>query len=434
MTKTAVPVESRTRSIVMFFSGNLAASALSIVAMLLITRWTPPQQMGLWNFALLISTYSSVLQCGVFNGLNRQLPFFQGRGDDSAIERVSSAALALCIGLTVVTIATTLGVALVFAYLERTEVLLTTLAIGTIIGCSWGLQYLTVTYSASMQFSQLARKGAWVALLGLPLALLTYLAGFAGLLLRAGALAVLQVALLWWQRPIRHRTRWQPAELLALAKIGFPIWVVGQLTAMFMTLDRLVLADSLESLGYYSIAAQFAALSTMVPTAFNAVYYSQMAREYGSNHQAMALWRLAKHAAIRSTGCSLALGLAGWGLIPPFITYVLPAYVPGIPAAQWALFAGVSMAFSTFGNIFNVLRRQEVLILSFLLGLMAFMGAWYGLTEWAQQSKLVAAAQSMLFGTLVASVMSALLSLHVCRHHDRKHAVVAVDMGGRTKS
>lgn len=422
MTPLAAPPESRARSLVSFFSGSLAATGLSMLATLLITRWTPPQQLGLWNFALLVSTYSSVLQLGVFNGLNRQLPLLQGRSEHDAAERASSAALAWCIGLTAASIAATTVVALVCVYLERTECLLTTVAIGTVVSSSWALQYLTVIYAASSQFGALARKNVFSAFLGLPMALFAYVSGFAGLLFRAGAMAVLNIAMLWHQRPARHMPRWQARQVWALMRIGFPIWTIGQLGALFMTLDRVVLADSPELLGFYSIAAQFAALSIMVPTAFNAVHYPHMAREYGVSHSAMAIWRQAGSVAIRSISCSLVLGLVCWVLIPPFVTQVLPAYVPGISAAQWAAFTGVAMALSSFGNIFNLLGRQDVYLASPTVGLMVFMASWHGLIDWVQQPKLLAAAQSMLFGTLAASITALALSLLVCRLHDQRHA------------
>jgi O-antigen/teichoic acid export membrane protein len=69
------------RSILSFFGGNLGTTVLSLFASLLVTRWSEPRQLGMWNFALLLATYASVLQLGVFNGLNRQIPYYLGKND-----------------------------------------------------------------------------------------------------------------------------------------------------------------------------------------------------------------------------------------------------------------------------------------------------------------------------------------------------------------
>lgn len=415
---------SQTRSIVSFFSGSLVATGLSLFATLLITRWTPPHQLGAWNFALLVSTYVSVLQAGVFNGLNRQLPYHQGQGDLPACDRVASAAHGWCLALFVSSMFATVGLSAAFAVWGTAEQLSTTLAIGTVVSCSWFLQFFTVGYSATSQFGVLARKNTVTAMIGLPMALLAYGIGYFGLLIRAAAMAALNIVLLGSGRPLVSRPRWDPRTLLGLMRIGFPIWVTGQLGALFMTLDRLVLADSAQSLGFYAIAAQFGALAAMVPTAFNAVHYPQMARDYGTSHRARPIWTRAAHASFTSAACGLALAVLCWALIPIFVETVLPAYTPGIQAAQWASLSGVAMAPSIFGNLFNLLGRQDVYLASTAMGLVVFGAAWYLLTKVLHLPPLVSAAQCMLAGTFIASLTSAVLALVVCRRHDAQRLVV----------
>ena len=411
---------SQTRSIASYFTGSLAASALSLLATLLVTRWTSPRELGIWNFALVISTYLSALQAGVFNGLNRQLPYYMGRGDTPAFERAANAAHGWCLALSGMSVAVTLALAALFAFDGQMERVYTILAIGTVVGCSWFLQFLTVGYSGTAQFGSFARKNAVNAALGLPMALFAYALGYAGLLIRATAMAALNIVLLGHGRPLASRPRWDPAALWALGRVGFPIWVVGQLGALFMTLDRVVLAGSSEALGFYAIAAQFAALAMMVPTSFNAVHYPHMARDYGATHRARPIWSQAARAALTSAGWGLALWVPCWFLIPIFVEHVLPAYVPGIPAARWAALTGVAMAPSIFGNIFNLLGRQDIYLLSSAAGLGAFASAWYVLTRMLHLPPIESAAQCMLAGTFVASMCSAILSLWLCRRHDAR--------------
>ena len=413
--------QSHTRSIVSFFSGSLAATALSMVATLMMMRWTPPEKFGLWNFALLAGTYISVFQLGVFNGLNRQLPYYEGQKRLEVAAQMADAAHAWCLALLTLSVAITAVLALLFLVLNQaTDYIFTLFAIGAVVSCSWFLQFFTVLYSGASQFGALARKNVVTAAIGLPLVFLSYLLGYAGLLIRAAVMALLNIALLGRQRPFASKARWDIMSLKELSRIGFPIWGLGQLGALFMTLDRVVLAGSVVNLGLYSIAAQFAALAAMVPTSFNAVYYPQMARDYGSHHRALPLWRQAARVGIKSAMCGGVFAAGCWIAIPTFVQIVLPAYSPGIEAAQWAAIIGVVMAPSIFGNIFNLLGQQGVYLISSATGLSAFFLSWWVFRELMANPPLVSAAQSMLIGTLVSSLVSAVLAFAVCKRHDDK--------------
>lgn len=408
------------RSIVSYFSGSLGTTVISLVASLLVARWTAPEQMGLWNLALLIVTYASALQLGVFNGLNRQLPYFAGRRDADKARRRAEVALAWCAALTIASLAAVVLVALYFWWRSQVEAVSTSLAIGAVLASAWSLQYLTVCYGVTSQFGDLARKSMLVAMAGLLMVLLVRSFGYDGLLVRAAVLAVLGSLALYIGRPVRATARWDRPIFVELVRVGFPIWVLGQLSALFMTLDRLALADSPQALGYYTVAAQFASLSYMLPTAFNAVLYPQMAREYGENHIAMNLWRKAAKASLWAAIASLCAGLIAWLVIPYFLAFFLPAYVPGTTAAQWAAFTGLAMSLSVFGNIFNVLGRQHLYLLAAAVGAATFFAAWFGLTHASGQTRMVCAAQSMLLASLATSSASTALSRFACRNHDRK--------------
>jgi O-antigen/teichoic acid export membrane protein len=160
-------------------------------------------------------------------------------------------------------------------------------------------------------------------------------------------------------------------------------------------------------------------MSAMIPQAFNAVIYPQMARQYGNSHSAQDLWTIA----LKATGwlhmAALGAGITAWVLIPPFVDLVLPNYTPGVEAAQWAALVGLAQACSIFGNIFNILGKQRIYFLASAIGMATFFGMWHLFTQALNQPALTSAAKSMLAATLVTSLLSALLSHRVCRRHDQ---------------
>lgn len=407
------------RSVIAFFSGNLGATVLTLLATLMVTRWTPPHQLGLWNLMTVFITYASALQLGVFNAMNRQIPFLRGSGHAEKAELAGQVGLAWCLALTGLTLVLGLIGIGYFAIAGTRDQMLTAMAFVAVLTGSWSLQFLTVGYSTAGAFGPLARRTTLIAIAGLPLALLAHWLGYAGLLLRAGLVAAISSSALHYQRPLRVRPKWDGAMFLQLVRIGLPIWLLGQLGALFMTLDRVVLADSQQLLGYYAIAAQFAALAVMVPTAFNSVLYPQMSRNYGEHRSAMALWRQALRASVGMFAAGMAFAGICWLAIPIFVATLLPAYVPAIEAARWTSLAAAAMTFSAFGNVLNVMGRQDVYLVSSAVGGATFFATWKGLSGITDISPLVAAAQSMLLATFVTSVCAMLLSRLLCARLDR---------------
>ena len=409
------------RSVIAFFSGNLGATVLTLLATLMVTRWTPPHQLGLWNLMTVFISYASALQLGVFNGLNRQIPFLRGSGDADKAELAGQVGLAWCLALTGLTLVIGLIGVGYFAVAGTQDQLLTVTAFVVVLAGSWSLQFLTVGYSTAGAFGPLARRTTLIAIAGLPLALLAQWLGYAGLLLRAALVAMIGSAALNYQHPLKLRPKWDGAVFRQLVRIGLPIWLLGQLGALFMTLDRLVLADSPQLLGYYAIAAQFAALAVMVPTAFNSVLYPQMSRSYGKHRSAMALWRQAFRASAGVLAAGALFGGICWLTIPYFVSWLLPAYVPAIEASRWTALVALAMSFSTFGNVLNVLGRQDVYLLCSAVGTAVFFSAWHFLSAGPGASALVAVAQSMLLATFATPCCAMLLSRVLCLRHDRDH-------------
>lgn len=411
-------VRAHVRDVATFLGGNVGTNVIALVGSLLVARWTEPADMGRWTYALLIATYLSALQLGVFNGLNRQIPYYAGRQDAERSLQMAEAAYAWCIALSVASMAVSAAIAVYFVATSEWTALGTGLAISVVVTSSWSLQYLTVTHSANGHFTQLARKTLAAALIGLILAPLTLAFGYAALLIRAAVLAVITSALLHRERPMPVKPRWDFAALLELGRVGLPVWLVGQVAALVMTLDRVVLSNSATELGHYTVAVQFATMASMIPVAFNAVFYPQMARRYGQTHAAGELWSLALKASAFASVAGIIAGAIGWISVPWFIKLVLPAYIQGTAAAQWAALMGAALGFSIFNNIFNVLGRQDVYLVCALLGVAVFFGLWFTLAGLGTQPRLVCAAQSMIGAALATSLLSTFASRFICKRHD----------------
>ena len=398
--------------------GNVASNLISMVSSILIARWVRPYDMGVWNAALLVTLYTPTLQLGIFNGLNRELPYLVGAGDKNSAVRMAEAASAWCWVLIVVSIVAGLFTAAWFWLTGQTDRCYTSIAIAVVIISSWPTLYLTTTYRTRNEFGRLAKNTVVVSLLGAVLVLCVWKFNYHGLILRAALVGILGALALYYRRPLPVKPRWGLRELVQLAKIGIPIWLVGQLAAFFMSLDRLMLVNSTEVLGYFTIAIQMAAFVRQIPTAFGMVLYPQMAQQYGQNRCAMDIWRLSRKGAFAAAALGLVAGAAGWILLPPFVRLVLPKYLPGVRAAQWSGFIGFAMGFYLFDSPYNIIKRQDLYFVNWCIGCSAFVAIWFGLTRFLHVSLAVASSQSMIVATLIMCGTSAYIGRRACLNHD----------------
>lgn len=408
-------------SIAKVIGGNFLTSVISLVTSVFVARWTTPYDLGLWNLVMLITIYAPVLQFGVFNGLNRQLPLFMGKGDREGAFGMVAGAHAWCLVLILVTLAATVAFAACFWLTGRNTLACTAIAIGVIVACLWPTQYLTVTYRTGSEFGRLAAKNTVVALLSVPLTMLVLWLGYIGLMLRAVLMAGMSLASLYYKRPIVSKPKWDRTVLLSLGKVGMPIWVLGQLGALFLTLDRVVLADSPLLLGYFSISIQATTFAGMIPLAITMVLYPQMVQRYGETNNAMAVWVIVKNGARMATALGILAGVCGWVLIPFFIRHLLPAYTPGIDAAKWACLGGIALGCSVYNNVYNVIQRQDLYLAALGIGVMIFFSTWILLTQYFAIGKLLSAVQSMLVANLLMSCASVYITRWACLRHDRKY-------------
>ena len=67
------------KQIAIFSIANLLGALISMLASLWVANLAGPNLMGTYNFLQLLVTYAPLLGLGVFNGLNRELPFSIGQ-------------------------------------------------------------------------------------------------------------------------------------------------------------------------------------------------------------------------------------------------------------------------------------------------------------------------------------------------------------------
>lgn len=397
--------------------GNLVAIAMRLAGGVLLGRLVAPSTLGLFAGIGLALGYASLAQLGILNGLNRELPFYMGKGDVERAHSLASAAQAWALAVGAVVFAGLTGVAiwqLAQGELWQAAGWFTNaiLALFTFFGTG----YLQMTFRSASDFVRLARinvaEGA-VALLGL--ALVPFL-GFYGLCLRVVLAGAASTAMLYRWRPVRVGPHWDWAQLKHLLVIGAPIFGVGQVYGLWTGVINSTLVLSLTDthrMGLYAMVLLAITALEVVPAAVAQVLYPRMAQEYGAGRSRRHLVRIAIGPMAATCATLSVVAAVGWVAAEPLVRFVIPQYVDAVPALQWALLLPLVNSFQPLVSVFNVVRRQDMYLAALALGIAAYAGSLLLLTRGTVQ--LTAFPQAMLVGRVVFMVVSYFLILHLQR-------------------
>ena len=397
--------------------GNLVAMAMRLAGGVLLGRLVAPSTLGLFAGIGLALGYASMAQLGILNGLNRELPFYMGKGDVERARSLASAAQAWALAVGAVVFAGLTGVAiwqLAQGELWQAAGWFTNAILALFL--FFGTGYLQMTFRSASDFVRLARvnvaEGA-VNLLGL--ALVPFL-GFYGLCLRVLFAGATSTALLYRWRPVRVGPHWDWAHLKHLLVIGAPIFGVGQVDGLWTGVINSTLVLSLTDthrMGLYTMVLLAITALEVVPAAVAQVLYPRMAQEYGAGRSRRHLVRIAIRPMVATCAALSVVAAVGWVAAEPLVRFVMPQYVDAVPALQWALLLPLVHSFQPLASVFNVVRRQDMYLAALALGIAAYAGSLLFLTRGTVQ--LTAFPQAMLVGRAVFMVVSYFLILHLQR-------------------
>jgi O-antigen/teichoic acid export membrane protein len=340
----------------------------SIVA----ARYLKPEDLGIIQTLMLIPTYLVFLQLGVFNGLNRNIAYYLGRGDDKKVENMvnSSWAFAKYVGLT----GAAISVALTFYFIWWTYPPLYV----------WGMAFVSLTliaepFSQHMEIVYLSTRNFRV--LGVAL-LCQNVIVFLGNLLPAllGALGLVAARIVYLVSRFFMRWAWYPftssgpgsfKEMRELSVTGMPLLIAGTLYAYLGVADRSVVAYYLgpKEVGYFALAGLVVFGIQFVPQCLATLFYPRIAAYYGRTNSTRQL----RHYFWILLGVNgvvvLPLCILTFLLIGPLTRRYLPNYVPGIEAAQIACLSSFGFIYIGVAAIIAVVRRNTLYIIAIAISL-----------------------------------------------------------------
>jgi O-antigen/teichoic acid export membrane protein len=401
------------KRIAIFGATNLVSALLALLATLWAANLAGPRLMGIFNALQLLLIYAPLLALGVFNGLNRELPYSIGQGRPDVAKRLASVALYVCGAICAAAFAGLVVLAFGAWHVLDSYWFLGLCFYALVVPITLYRIYLEVTFRTTHDFGWLSLARLLTEAASIMLVALMYLQVWGGMLARVLLAALIGTYLLWRRRPFRVAPGWDRATFLRLVSAGLPIFMVGYLYLLFTSVDRLLIVANLdaEALGAYTPALLILQGMAILPGSVAQVLYPRAAEQYGREGTIRNLAKLAFLPIPVLLALQLPVVLLAWHYMDQLIMHFMPQFEEGIAAARWSLWVGLVFSLTTPALVFNVARRQALYAAILLWSILSAVVAW----KLNAGQGLEGVAMGMLVGGLSFSALSAVAAWQLIR-------------------
>ncbi len=177
--------------------GNFVSMLLRMLGGFLQAKCVLPAVLGLYGSFILVLGYVPFLQLGILTGINRELPYFIGKGDRQRVQELAAAAQAWALAVGGIVGLALCGIGcwqLAHGEWQLAAGWYTTAVLTVLL--FYNTNYLQLTYRTSHDFARLAMSSVVENSVSLVLVVLVALFSFYGLCLRALLTALVSVAFL----------------------------------------------------------------------------------------------------------------------------------------------------------------------------------------------------------------------------------------------
>lgn len=365
-----------------YIGSGLLKTAIQMLSSLIILRWVLPEELGLWQSFTVFVGYIAILNLGVPVGINRELPFLLGKGDENrGMDLLKTAgAYMRFLGIGIILLVSLIGVVLYsMAMMNLQGLTFLSLAI-LLTALNMQATLVGATFRSSSAFNKLANMHFILSILFIVLMPLIYFFGIWGYIAYIILIALLTYLLYSLKRPYKIKYNFNKQDFIYLVKVGFPIYFWNYINSQIQSFPRLVLVllGTPYLVGLFAPAASIKQVMLNLPKYTNRYLFPQMAHKYGKTDDAAQVIRYA----FKSAKYLFAVTFFGALVVSYALIYVFPLvfpkYVDGIVATQITVFTGVIYGVNlVFHNALNALRQFAVFKVIILLKLILILAGTY---------------------------------------------------------
>lgn len=361
-------------------SALAASQAFSAMLMgvggLVQARYIDPQVLGRYSAFTILAGYLSILHLGSVIALQREYPYWMGKGVPERARLIASVAqgwafllgwivggLYLCLALS----------ALLRGYHEAAAAWTAQLAI---TAPSFYVAYLSSTYRSTNDFVTWSKLTAAGALTGFFMLPVVVLGGFWGLCVRGAVAAVVAAALLHRYRPLRVAPAFEARQFWGLVRFGLPIDLSNHLVYSVLpaTLGALVLHRfGLGVLGLLAFARVAETIALQLAGSLSTVFVPRIHQQMGMTENLAHCARYIRRPMLLCITVVLAGILAGSVLCGPAVRMLTPKYEAAVPLIRLFLWAALFPVLNLPTHVLVAAKRNRDIITTHLTAFFTFV-------------------------------------------------------------
>jgi len=362
------------RKDIFFVAVNISTPAFGFVGSIIAAKFLTPFEFGVSQTVMLITSYFFFMQLGVYSGLNRNIAYYQGKGDLDKVERQTSTSYKFNFYNAMVGIVLSIFF-LIYHLLTQTSHLyaLMDIAIMAFFVFNPFYTHFDTLLRSKQDFKASGRFTLYDNLLNLTCSVSMIFFGYAGMILKNANTFIL--GYLYRYRYTRKKygvsSKFYSEEFIDLVKVGIPIVLAGYLNSLNLVADKSVVALNLDaqSVGVYSISNLILVGFQTLPAAISMLIYPRAAHLYGQTNSLKSLRKFIYLALVINVGAIIPFALLGYHYIDKVIEVFLPKYTGGIDAAKITCLTAITLAYMGCNIVFLVAKKNYIYLVGLLITL-----------------------------------------------------------------
>ena len=318
------------------FSSQLT-QLITLIAAILSRRFLGPAQVGVWATLQVIVEYSKYSTLGTLYSVAREIPYMVGKGQNKLADEIKNVVFTVVLSGSFLIAA---GIIL-FAILTKgrfaPEMTYGLFFVSGIIILQRINDLMISLLRCYKKFTIASSQMVWSAIVNAFLvAFLTYFFKIYGFIWAMGLSFIFNVLYIHWRNNFHFRLKFDPKRFKALTLFGFPLMLIGIITTVLRSMDKIFIAKLLgfEALGFYSIAFMVLSYIGNFSNSVAIVLVPHLQERFAANdnpHDLSEFLYKAAHAFALTTPAMIG---AAWIIAPYFIALLLPKFTPGIGAMK----------------------------------------------------------------------------------------------------
>ena len=395
--------------------------ALYMVRGLVTARFLGPSDYGVWGTLGILLNYSNLAPLGSAEAVSRQVPYYTERGEPERARTVKEQSFSFNLYASLFASA----LILLYTWVYRASMSPVFFLGLHVAAVGLTLQQLYFFYGivlrADRRFFFQSKVNVLFALVSVPLtiALVAFLR-LRGLYLSYLLAYAWIVGYLVLKVPIALRARLDRSLIVDLVRIGFPVYLLGLVYTLFMSVDRMVIAKFLTSadMGYYTIAYTVISALGEVPMVIAQVMSPNLIGRYSRSATPAEMLPYVEMPTVAIATFFPALLVVVVIGVEWVLHYILPRFLPGFVAMEILLFGAVFIALTRGPSSFLLaVRKQIVAVAIYAICVLAALGLnlWFVKIGWGLVGVAIAtsATYALLFALYVTYVFTFFFGRHV---------------------